>query len=1341
MNIHPYLPVRRLAVTVVFLSQCLYVPVLWSADAKATDAKAPAKGEGKDTAAEVTTIKRQMADPKKDEKKPDGKDAKKAEKKGPAKPEQRRNRERSSVEDIDDELSILKELLDIERGSDTEADTLLELSYVLWDRAEAYDIEAYDQKFEVGISEAEKAGEKVEARRLKVEQQNLLELGRAAKLDVVNHLKRIERAFPQFVKLDEVLYSLGYHLNEMERPGEAVDAYMRLVRKRPKSNFLPDAFLGIGNYYFAKNQGGEALKWYTKVTEFPDSSIYGWGLYYIAWVHYNQQQWAQAIKGFIRVLDYSKNEAHGRVQFLEDASRYLVRSWAETGKPKEALAFFKNVAPGTEILLLDNLSAYYVEISQFEKSNAVLDDLIDYAKDHANFVRYVTLRLENSYKLHDLAETVKSAQMLTNALRQNPDRKAANLEVLLAEIASTLHAEYERTLVVSVLEAAEKVYRNYGEHFEQGEHGYDMLHNHALALFELAELSCKDSEKQGKATEKGAASRDLCYQRYNDSAAAYERVIALSAKGKYAESAAHRAFIAYYRTQNVSQETGTKDQDNILRPIPLKPEEERVAAACTRYVDIALRNNAQEDVPEALFVGGRLWYQHNYFDKAGDMLAKFVERFQGHALAVTAARLMLSSFALAQDGKNLISWTNKLINDTRFTQGSPEADKLNLTLVAIKSNEEYNKCLELKDDPVKAAECLKSYAVNFPDNREQAARAVVGAAEFYRRAKRRDDVITMYQELSRKYPEDKRAAQASFEVADIYRQSGDFDAATVAYEEFVQRYPNDPLVPRALKTATAINRSLARWDKVVHTGELFLELCNKATSQEAKDACTPEARARVSYDITTPEKEKGDWKAVIKASDRFLKRADALPVHLRLAAMTNTGSAQSVLKLGDRGRKLFDDVLKEAKVIADSGKLGELDPIGRDAIAEALFMTGEIEFAKMQAIKGKPKDLKAAVDLAAQKAKAAAVAEGFYGEIENSKNPRWTAAAASRRGRLQQEIAISIKTLPAPPALSKSEELKAEWATQLAEKGRPYEEKAVELYRSALDAAAAIYAFDKYWAEARDNLKVLDTKFAERADVKEFTVEMTDIKWGESEKPQTVIAALRLELFNLNNAQPTAAVEGAETQVTHPELAKSWTRMALAHYALEQYREAVVAAVAGMGAAEELKNSGVLWNMMGLAYSKLGETQKALQAFDKAGQVDSKSVDALLNAASITVRNLGFAKTVEVLDEVLKREPDNYWAKVTRPVAVRRASDDPEKTKEALAALDALAAKSDRPEGHYNRCVIGQATLTANKAEMTKALDYCETALKAATEKKSALAKELQKRVKGLQDAISFMPN
>ncbi|MSP92486.1 MAG: tetratricopeptide repeat protein [Myxococcales bacterium] len=1315
--------IRR--VPTLLLAALLGVPAAVTAQTPPKPAARPGAAPitGK-TSGEVTTFKRPELP--KDDKKDDQKKAP-----GPGGPEQRRTRERSSAEDIDDELSILRELLDIERGSETEADTLLEISYVLWDRAEAYELEAYDERYEIGIAKLKEAGEKQQARRLEVEQQSLLEQGRAAKLDVISHLKRIERNFPRYGKLDEVLYSLGFHLNELERPGEAVDAFMRLVRKVPKSNFLPDAYLGIGNYYFGKNQGGEALKWYAKVAEFPDSAVYGWGLYYIAWVQYNQQAWDAAVKGFIRVLDYSKNEARGRVSFVEDASRYLVRSWAEIGNPKNSLKFFKQVAPGVEVMLLDQLALYYAEVSQYENSNIALDDLIDFARDDAQMLRYLTQRLDNSFKQRDVEQTVKSALMVSNELSQHGKTLTAvlpQLELLLAEIGSTYHAESERTLDDHALNAAEKVYRVYEEHFGDGKFTYDMTHNHALALFQLGQRAAAraDVASAQKKADIAAQQRELANGYFKEAAGIYEKVIALQPEGKYAAASAHRSLISYLQLQNLNAETGVKGVDTAdLRAQALGPDEQRVADACQRYVIAAKYDKTDDDVMKALFIEGRLYYQHNQFDQAGEKLSKFVEIFADSSYAVQGAALMLSAYNLNQDGKALILWTNKLIGDARFNQG-----ELGKTLTEIKSNEEYNKCLELKDDPVRAAQCLTKYAETFPENRVQAARALAGAARFYRQAKKRDDIIATYKKLAAAFPDDPRAPQSIFEIAEIFRECADFDAAATAYEDYVKAYPQHEKVPQALSTATRIRESLGQFDKVVEDGELFLQHFSK-----------DERAVQVAFKLTTQYIKKGDWKGVVTASEKFTKRGLNIPTELQLATAANMGLAQFKLLKGDKGKKFFDEVIKRAVEMAGADQLKGMPEVGRDAIAQALFMNGELEFEKVKAIKGAPKDLKAATELITKKITAAKPAEAFYGQVEDSKNARWIAAAASRRGKIFQEIAASIQALPPPPALARSEELKSEWAAQLADKARPHNETAVARYREALRKSAESFAFDSYWAEARDSLKTLDTKFAEQVDIKEFMVELVPYKWTDAAKPLDAIRDLRTRLFTLSSGVTVedGKVAAETVKEAGPEVAQAWFKLAAAHHAAGQHREALVVGAVGMLAAPELKKLSALWNVLALSHLALGNTREALLAFKEAGRVDEKATEPLLNAASVTARSLGFSETVELLDEVLKRDGDNYWARVTRPVALRRSGDDPEKTKTALQALDELAKSSDRPEGHYNRCVIAQATLTNGKPELQQALTACKDSL-SAVGTKHTLSKELQKRVKGLEDTISFMP-
>ncbi len=1259
-----------------------------------------AKKRGKKGKGKASGEVKQFARDKKDDK-----SAKKSKgSKGPKEVQGKRLRQRSSLEDIDDEVDILRELLDIERGSPTEADTLLELSYVLWDRAEAYELEAYDDSYTVGIEEAKAKGDKATARRLRIEQQNLLEEARGTKLEVIDNLKRIERRFRFFAKLDEVLYTMGWHLNDLKRHGEAVDAFMRLVRKTPRSAYLPDAYLGIGNYYFGKNQGGEALKWYTKVLKFKQSDVYGWGLYYIGWVHYNRQDYEQAVDAFVKVLDYSANEARGRVTFFEDGTKYLVKSWAEIGTPTRALSFFKKTVPGQELALLDALARHYTETSQYQKSSIILNELIRLTYEKPKSVEYLYLTVDNYYKAADLEGTIGAIERLSLGLLKHGTElvPAEDISLLLAEIATTFHAESERTLDEKVLRYSEKIYSAYMEHFADTRHAYDMLHNQSLALFQLG--------------------------RWRDSATRYERVIKMEPEGKYAEPSAHRALICYLNLQKDLSSDVSKQVDDLLNPIPLKEEEKLIAGACDRYVRIAQKKGSKQDVPEAVFVEARIYYQHNYFDKSGELFTNFITNYKDHKHAYIAARLMLSSFNLAQDGTNLIKWTNTLIEDDRFNHG-----KLGEILIAIKENEDYNRCLELKKEPMKAAKCLLDYAREYPTSK-QAIRAYAGAARFYREARERDLVIKTYKKLAENYPKDDRAPKAMFAIAQVHQETANFTAAAAAYEQFVETYPkykgkigDELMVPKALATATMIREGLGQFNKVVANAERYLKYFSKK-----KDAID------VAYKLTVQYRKKKDWRGVIRASGTFLKRRKDIPLHLRMAAMSNTALAWSKIRRGDKKAKpLVDNVLKIAKKMAEEGRFKKLNQVGKDAVAQALFVKGELVFNEMQRVKVRTRKLKDAVVLAAKKGKLAGEAGQFYEQVEDSKNAEWVAAAASRRGRAFHEIAITLENLPPPPEFRRLDELKDQWIEKMSDKAAPYKTKAKERYEEALKKSAELFAFDKYWEHARDYLKELDPDFATRATIREKTVGMSKVRWNLKKRPRKVIDDNRLALFGRPSADIQVQMSDADRAAQQAEVGRTFHDMALAHHTQGEHRAALMVASVGMSPinAPGLAKDAKFLGMLGLSHLALGNIRPALLLFKRASEVDEKAVTALLNSASIQIKYLDLEGAAKVLQEAINRDPKHYWARTTLPVALRRLGQ----SDAAMAMLDEVVEQYPAmADAHYNRCVIAQGVLTGTREKVERALKACEEAVGAA-KKRSPEWKELRKRAQGLKDTLEFM--
>jgi len=1244
----------------------------WSAPALAAD---PPPHSTKKSG--LTTFKKQGAP----------KEAEKFEKTGPKQgPKQRVVAKKKTDEGaLDDQIGVLRELIDAEKGTTAEANTQLELSYVLWDKAAEYEAEVHADKYELGIPEAEKEGDARRVKLLKIEQRNLEEQARATKEEVVRILKDIESRFSTTIpgkweRLDEVLYSLAFHLNEMQRPDESLDAYMRLVRKAPRSAFVADAYLGIGNYYFAKAKGREAIEWYQKVIEFPQSAVYGWGLYYMGWSYFNLQQYPKAVEMFVKTLDYSTKEAKGRVEFTDEASKYLVMAWAEEGNPREALRFFRKVDTARALDLLFRLAQYYATRSEYAKSNDILRTLIKETGQDPKVLAHQRLVIDNSFKQGNKARVNAECEAYAEMIETYKPKMSAEALAkarhagaeLIAVISTTYHDESERTGEDRTRDVAHGLYKLYLAKFPDGAAVYPIQNNYAIILYQMA--------------------------KWQDAADAYERVIEMDPKGKFASNAAHTVLVCYLKLQNIDEETKSKaDDTQVLKPTPLDKREARVAAACDRYVQIANATKEVEDVPEALFMGGRLYYQHNQFEESAKRFQTYVERFPDHRMAVDGARLLLSAFALSQDGKNLNKWANILLADARFRDS-----KIAPILQNIKQNEEYNKCLELKEEPAKAGDCLVAYGEKYPGT-DQSIRAWLGSARFYRSAKKLEKTIASYVSLQKAKPDAPVAADALFEVGEIYRTTGQFEAAAAAYESFVATYPHGAKVPEALSTATLIRRSLAQHEKVLADAEIFLE-------RFPKDPRGLEVAFEAGLLYVRDKK----WKQADKAFSRLMAKREKIPPDLHLLGEVHIGIATWHTGARRKGVALYEGVVKKFKALSDEQRKN-MPERGIAAVAQALFQLGEDAFEDLKAIKP-PKKGKKALEVAKKMLKdqvgVAKKADDFYSAALAMQSPRWVAAAASRRGSIQLAIATALEGLPPPPEFSGNEELKAQWAAQLAEQAAPFKERAIQRYKGALDDSAKIFAFDDYWTEARDKLKILDPKFALMTSADDYRAQVAQpslVPQGDAE---------------------SAAKRGHQALFENDHDKEAFRTLAAAYYAKKDARAVRLVVQAARETAEELKRDAQLLALLGSAELNLGHVRASLLAFEEAGRVDQAHIEGLLNAVAVSFDKLNFVAAMDFSKAILKRDPKQFWARISLAAALRRLghADD------AMTEYDKLVADDPRPEAHYNRCLTAQELFTT---DLPKALGICEAAEKVMP-KGHPKAHEIQRRVKGIKETIEF---
>lgn len=150
---------------------------------------------------------------------------------------------------------------------------------------------------------------------------------------------------PAYGRADEVVLGLARSLDAAGRANEAVAEYTRLVKTFPNSRLLPEAYVGIGDYYFDQNSAFKALMAYQKAAAFEDSPVALYARYRLAWCYYNVGEYEKAIENMKAVAEEgARPDASARypdaATLRASALQDLFRFFADAGQLDEAQAWY-----------------------------------------------------------------------------------------------------------------------------------------------------------------------------------------------------------------------------------------------------------------------------------------------------------------------------------------------------------------------------------------------------------------------------------------------------------------------------------------------------------------------------------------------------------------------------------------------------------------------------------------------------------------------------------------------------------------------------------------------------------------------------------------------------------------------------------------------------------------------------------------------------------------------------------------------------------------------------------------------------------------------------------------
>ena len=405
-------------------------------------------------------------------------------------------------------------------------------------------------------------------------------IAKAARKNAIRYYTIMKNDYPNYSKLDEVLYYLAYEYEQAKNFDKARKIYWELIQKAPKSSYIPNAYLAFGELFFQEAQG-DPSKWplaagaYAEVAKYPPpkNKVYGYARYKLGYVHWNNGDYKEALNEFKKVIQYGEkypNIPNAR-QLAKSARRDLIPVYAISGRPNRAYDFFKPLSGdkgGNDkktIDMMNELGFAYLDTGHYPEAIDLYRDLIkrDAGKKLCHYQTQITVAI-SAYKSSD-KERIKKELDTQVSMRKEFNSgsypKKEKLECsnrtaeLLAETAMSWHLEavgsggVRGTGSKETMDLAAYLYKKVVDNFNSKD----------FAKFKFPRIVKEDWPTLYKIK---YAMADLLYfqKRWKECGPAFDEVVAENPQGEDAAEAAYAAVLCYQKMYD-QMYSGKKDRE------------------------------------------------------------------------------------------------------------------------------------------------------------------------------------------------------------------------------------------------------------------------------------------------------------------------------------------------------------------------------------------------------------------------------------------------------------------------------------------------------------------------------------------------------------------------------------------------------------------------------------------------------------------------------------------------------------------------------------------------------------------------------------------------------------
>lgn len=1028
-------------------------------------------------------------------KKEEPKTPKEPEKKGPAlrASEVYRTRTARTEVELQSLINELYRIIDYADDDDPEKPKYYgNLALLYWEKAESYYIQAYSNQSDEALIAARAAKDDAKVAELEAKRQALLDAQQEWRRKAIRVYMDIEEKYADYPKIDMVLFYLGISLNQVGEYDQAFQYFKKLVTQFPASSYIPDGLVNLGEYYFDQAQFTTAIEFYKRVEKFAESRVYSYAIYKQAWCHYNLQEYNESFKKFIEVINYQDQmEAKGlqpKLLLKDQALEDIVLAYSHIGTEKQALDFFKKLAPANFLSLTARLARLYLETNDNAKAVYLFKLLITQqpeSKEVLGYQRLILAAVDADGKKDKIGEEVDQlASTYETFCKTYPDvaeKERGAIESLFFGMALRFHTEHQSTKEKAALKLAQQLYGHYLKLFPQAAGRYNTLRNHAVLLYQLKE--------------------------YEKAAIAYEELLAMEPEGIYAKEASYTALLCYYKMLDFSQPAKVRAEEDDLTPVELTGFETKFIAACDRLVKQG--SDDPEEIIQAIYTPARVLYNKNHFDESAKRLSTFLDTYPKSDTAPEAARLLLSSLALNKDIQGLNAWADKIFAMPDLAKG-----EILVLIQRIRNEAKFNRCFEFefRKEFESAAECFVEYSRLFP-NSNLVDKAYYNAGNNYQKARKYEQALKVNEYLYNCCSKtSKHGPRALYNIALTYQSAGVYELAAQYFEEFVKRHPREGMAEQAIFRAASLRRALGQYDMTAADYEIIFKMYKK-------DDRIP----RLALDIGVMYSNQQKYAQAEAQFRKFIKTyAKTVPPSLLMEAHRDLGEALMAQRKYEDARKSFVDVVKVLESVP-KGDWKTLTPSAVNAVAWAYFNLGHDLFDQAAKIKYTRKNLDEATQ---QKLALVATGEKYFDTVKKLNIPYWTVLSFYRMGAALEKFADDLEQSPVPSGMDANEEM--DYRVNLARFTEKYRADAAAAYEACLEEARKARIFNEFTEKA-------ETRLAEQgllsAGMSEYRVRPDNLDLGDV---MPLYKGREVKVFQSETATPESGATPPESKQPQP---------------------------------------------------------------------------------------------------------------------------------------------------------------------------------------------------------------